>query len=274
LANTQAPQPNRPAAVGNTTTSPTPAARLPELERGPTPRNWQALHVDAGAARVWPSLRGRVTWLLLAPTLLLVFSTYWFARTDPDYWWHVRTGQYIVETGTLPRADFYSYTVNGTPWVTHEWLTELFLYLVQEQFGYAANVALFGLVGALTAMAVYATCRAWGLGEPAAIVLTLWAVVMGMGSANVRPQTLTALLLAICVLLLTRYKRGEARVLWALPPLMALWVNLHGGYVIGLVLMGLAVVGQALSRAIGRPTAPLRPLVLTMALSTRSLITG
>src|SRR5437763_2678888 len=95
----------------------------------------------------------------------------------------------------------------------------------------------------------------------------LWAAAMAMGSANVRPQVVTPFLLAACALLLTLYKQGHARALWPLPPLLALWVNLHGGDVIGLVLLGLTVPGEALARALGRPAAPLRPLLAVTALA-------
>jgi len=183
--------------------------------------------------------------------------------TDPDYWWHVRTGQYIYETATLPRVDIYSHTAVGQPWVTHEWLTELLLYVVYRQFGYVGNVVLFALIGLLTSAAVYATCRRRGVGDLGAAILVLWGMAMAMGSANVRPQALTTLCLAICLLLLTLYKKGKARVVWLLPPLLALWVNVHGGYIIGLALLGLTVAGEA----VRRPAAPLRPLVLAIGLS-------
>jgi hypothetical protein len=197
--------------------------------------------------------------------LLLLSARYFFLRTDSDYWWHLRTGQEIAETGTLPRVDIYSHTVPDHAWVTHEWLTELLLYVVQQRFGYVGNVALFALIGALTSLAVYAACRQRGLGEPAAAMLMLWAAGLWPGAANVRPQLLTTLLLAVWALLLTRYKQGHPRALWPIPPLLALWVNLHGGYVIGLVLLGLTLVGEALARALGRPAAPLRPLLLVSA---------
>lgn len=211
--------------------------------------------------------RAQAALLLLAPMLLLIVVRFFVAPTDPDYWWHVRTGQYIVETGSLPRVDIYAYTVSEQPWVTHEWLTEVLFYLVQHQFGYVGNVVLFATVSAVTALAVYATCRLRGLGEPAAAILMLWAAGIGMGSSNVRPQIITTLLLAICALLLTRYLRGHTRALWAFPPIMALWVNLHGGYVIGLVLLGLTVVGEVIALAMGRRAAPLGPLVVIAGLS-------
>jgi hypothetical protein len=239
-----------------------PAARADQAERLPT--------VSAAALPrpTWLS-RSRVQagLLILAPMLLLLFARYFVASTDPDYWWHVRTGQYIVENGTLPRVDIYSYTVPDRPWVTHEWLAEVLLYVVQQRFGYVGNVVLFGAFAALTALVVYATCRVRGLGEPSAAMLMLWAVGIGMGSANVRPQLLTTLMLAVCALLLTLYLRGQTRALWPYPLLMALWVNLHGGYVIGLVLLGLTVVGQGVAWVLGRPVAPLRPLLVVAVLS-------
>ena len=209
----------------------------------------------------------RAAVFLLAPLLLFIVGRHFSAPTDSDYWWHLRTGQEIVESGSLPRVDSYSHTATGQPWVAHEWLTEVLFYRAQQSVGYVGNVALFGLLGALTALTVYATCRLRGLGEPAAALLMLWAAALGMGSANVRPQVVTTLLLAVCALLLTLYKRGHPRALWPLPPLLALWVNLHGGYVIGLVLLGLTLAGEAVARVLGRPAAPLRPLVAVTALS-------
>jgi len=205
--------------------------------------------------------------LLVVPVLLFIFVRPFFTHTDPDYWWHVRTGQYIYETGTIPRVDIYSYTAAGRPWVAHEWLTELLFYVIQRYFGYAANVALFALIGAITWLAVYAACRLRGVGEPGAVVLLLWGFAMSMGSANVRPQGLTALLFAVYAYLLTRYRLGHKRSLWLLPPLMALWVNLHGGYVIGLALLALTTSGEILTRALRRQSAPLRPLLLATVLT-------
>jgi hypothetical protein len=225
------------------------------------------------AARLRPGLIAALAFL--APALLFVFSRAFFVPVDPDYWWHARTGQYILDTRSLPRVDIYSSTAAGTPWTTHEWLTEIGFALGERAFGYAGNVALFGLLGALTAAAVYATCRRRGVGEPGATLLTLWAVMMGLPLANVRPQMITALLVAVTALLLTRYRQGDpstplrAAALWPLPPLLALWVNLHGGYVMGLVLIGLTVVGEAIARRRGHEggAAPLRPLLVVAVLS-------
>jgi hypothetical protein len=227
----------------------------------------QAPADPAPVPRPAPPIGRAEGWLLLAPLLLLILAWPLAQRTDPDYWWHERTGQLIWEARALPNADPYSYTARGRPWVMHEWLSEVGLYLAESRAGYWANAVLFGLVGAGTALLVYRTCRAWGVGELPAAFLTVWAFALMAGSYNVRPQAFTAFFVALEVYLLTRYKAGARRALWALPPVFALWVNLHGGYAIGLAFLGLAVCGEAVAAWLGRPAAPVRPLLLALGLA-------
>jgi len=210
--------------------------------------------------------------LLLGPALLLVFARQIFALTDPDYWWHVRTGQYIYETGAIPHADFYSFTAAGQPWIAHEWLAELLFYVVQHHAGYLGDVLLFGLVSAGTMLAVYAACRLRGVSEPGSTFLVLASFAMAMSSVNVRPQTLTLLLLATTALVLSAYRLGRRRLAWLLPPLLVLWVNLHGGYLIGLGLIWLTCGGEIIAKIGRRPTVPIRPLLLVGGLSTLAVL--
>src|SRR4051794_35974885 len=74
--------------------------------------------------------------LLLAPLLYMIAASFFFAQTDPDYWWHVRTGRLIWESGHIPTADPFSFTAANHPWITQEWLTELLFFLVAKSFGY------------------------------------------------------------------------------------------------------------------------------------------
>lgn len=201
------------------------------------------------------------------PFLVLIALTFVFAQTDPDYWWHQRTGQLILALGQLPRTDPFSFTSLGQPWITHEWLTEVCFAFIAAHFGYVGNVVLYGTITALAALAIRATCRLRGLGPAGATGIMLWAFAIILPLANVRPQMVTILFLALTALIVTAYLQGEARGLWILPPLFVLWVNLHGGYVIGLVLLGLTLLGETAARYLGRPAAPLRPLLLTTALS-------
>src|ERR1044072_9756427 len=56
--------------------------------------------------------------------------------TDGDFWWHLKTGEYILRNFSIPRVDFYSFTTPGKPWVAHEWLSEVIFYLVYSRAGF------------------------------------------------------------------------------------------------------------------------------------------
>jgi hypothetical protein len=227
----------------------------------------QATSVTSGG---WRKVAAQVAFqrpALALPVALLAFIAAFFVGTDPDYWWHARTGHHILDTRTFPRADIFSYTAEGRPWVAHEWLSEVLFAWVERGWGYAGNALLFGLVSALIVACAYATCRLRGLGEVGGTLIALWGLIISFPVTNWRPQILTTALLAAYALLLTHYRRGHARALWPLPALMILWVNLHGGYVIGLVLLGLTFVGELWEWLWQRAGAPPRALFLACLLS-------
>lgn len=212
-------------------------------------------------------------WLLLIPVLLFVIFFHPFSViTDPDFWCHVRTGQYIYETGVVPGSDIYSYTVSGQPWITHEWLAEVLFFVISQRLGYVGLVALFGLISVLTWLAVYVTCRRYGVGELGSTVLMLFSFSMARALVNVRPQVLTMLLLSISVLIVTRHRQGKGREVWLLPLLMMLWVNLHGGYVIGLAYLWLTVFGDSIARKLGHVAPSVKTLLIVSLLSTAATL--
>src|SRR5688572_6847251 len=69
---------------------------------------------------------------------------------DGDFWWHLKTGQYIVDQGVIPRTDFFSFTNYGKPWVAHEWLSEALFYLGYSGFGYNSLIFFFAVLAVLT----------------------------------------------------------------------------------------------------------------------------
>jgi hypothetical protein len=185
--------------------------------------------------------------LLFMILLLVLFILTTREVTDPDFWWHLRAGQYIFETRSIPHTDIFSFTFTGREWVTHEWLSEVVIYAIFKWAGWGGLVIGFALVVTTAFGISYYSCEKHGA-QP---FVSWGAVVLGAISTapvwGVRPQMFSLLLTSVYLLILTSCMRGKAgRALWILPPLMLLWVNLHGGYVLGLVLITIALFGIAL----------------------------
>ena len=168
------------------------------------------------------------------------------AYIDPDLWWHLQAGQDIVHSQSIPKVDSYSFTKLGSEWVAHEWLSEVVMFFIFRASGWGGLLFVFSVLITLTLYLTYRRCD----GKPYAAAL---AILLAAGSASplfgIRPQMITLLLVTIFIGLLTRYADdGQSKRLWWIVPLMLLWVNLHGGYVIGLGLIGLYIVSLLLDR--------------------------
>lgn len=162
---------------------------------------------------------------------------------DPDFWWHLRTGQLIWETRSIPRHDIFSHTLPGQPWITHEWLTELFLYLVYAVSGQEGLIVAFAAIIAGTFMLVYLQCA----GRPyLAAFVVVWAAISSAVTWGVRPQMFSLLLSAVFLYILQLYRHQKGWVIWLLPPLMALWANLHGSFFLGVVYPAVYMLGGAI----------------------------
>ncbi|HZQ04940.1 MAG TPA: hypothetical protein VFD70_00045 [Anaerolineae bacterium] len=202
--------------------------------------------------------------------------------SDPDFWWHLRTGQYIVETGTIPHTDPFAFTAQGKEWVTHEWLSEVIIYALYRVGELALLTLVFAGIITLALGLVY--WRSVGRPYLAGFALLLGALATAP-TWGVRPQMISLLLMSVFLVLLDFYgAKDDWRFLVPLPILTALWVNLHSGYALGLVVIGgylIAGVAYRISRITNRklliasdasPVSDLQssylaPLVITFALS-------
>ena len=218
-------------------------------------------------------LRARlpIAWVQIG-VLLAGLVSYPFAKqTDPDFWWHLRTGDRIFHAG-IPRHDPFSWTAAGHAWVAHEWLSELLIYSVESAFGYWANVLLFSAVVVAALLLMYRLGRAGGAGtRPLVLLLYLSVATLGL-YVTVRPQEFTWLLFAVFVYVLQRHYAGQRAPLWALPPLMALWANLHLGLVYGLLLVAVWLCALAWERLRGRAVDLRQPAVIAAACVLASML--
>ncbi len=194
-----------------------------------------------------------------APELLLVFVVMMGAgfSADPDLWGHIRFGQETLSRLAVVHNDPYSYTAFGHPWHNHEWLTEVIMALLYNKLG-VIGLKLWKFAGA-GAIVSLLTVGMNQTGASARIQLSALAVcvVTLMPSMQFRPQLFTFVLFAglLALLAADRY-RGGAR-LWTAVPLMALWANLHGGFIIGVAALtiyapAVAIVGLVRRRTMER----------------------
>jgi len=163
--------------------------------------------------------------------------------TDFDYFWHLKTGEYIVKLGALPQGDIFSFTHLNQPWVLHEWLFEVALYGMFVWLG-PFGIKLLTSSLSMAALAVtYLTLKRFSASPSIAFGLLLAACMpFGLGIAP-RPQLVTYVFFASFLCVLLHYKYFQAtRHLFMLPLLMVIWVNAHGGYLVGIMLCGLFVV--------------------------------
>jgi hypothetical protein len=174
---------------------------------------------------------------------MFAFSFLFASRplSDGDFWWHLKTGQYIVQNHVIPTVDFYSFTNFGKPWVAHEWLSEVIFFLIYSRFGFNALIVIFAILTALAFWLVFKRSHAHPFIAGFATLLGAASVLTNIG---VRPRVFTLLFASTYLFLLQRYQKDpKSRLIWWTVPIMAVWVNLHAGYLIGLVLIVFSVFG-------------------------------
>jgi hypothetical protein len=186
--------------------------------------------------------------------LAVATGVYLFAPTeaDPDLWGHLRFGLDLLDTGRIVRADVYSYLTGDRPWVNHEWLSEAIMAIAFRAGGTSGLVAIKMAIGFAVAALLVWHLRRVGIGLLASFLTVAYGVaVMLPGFRSLRPQVFTYLAFLIILVLVhaastsaSTLARGRARAVWLAPVVLAIWANLHGGFVAGLgVLMLWAIVG-------------------------------
>lgn len=202
-----------------------------------------------------------LTWLL--PTLgniifisvlfVLIFRSGQGLLSDGDTGYHIKTGEVILRTWRVPQTDIYSFHWPPLQWTAHEWLSEILMASVFWLSGLTGVVIFFAFLLAATHWLLYRTLRDRSNDILLCILITLLATAASSTHWLARPHAFSLLLTLVWCFALDRFQRNNARTLIYLPLIMLLWVNLHGGYFIGLVLLIIYVIGNFLSSLSGSP---------------------
>jgi hypothetical protein len=175
---------------------------------------------------------------------------------DGDTGWHIRTGQYILQTHSVPTKDLFSFSRPGAPWFAWEWLTDVIYALLYQAAGLKAIVLMAGAMIGVFATAILR----YTLWRGANVLVAAFTTLLAVGGSSMhflaRPHLFTLVFLPLCLWLLEADRRKNTPWLWALIPVTALWTNLHGGFVVFLACLGLLVVAYAIDAALGVARGP------------------
>ncbi|HEX6493445.1 MAG TPA: hypothetical protein VF112_08020 [Candidatus Dormibacteraeota bacterium] len=182
---------------------------------------------------------------LLAAAMLLALVPCLDVLGDPDLWWHLRSGRWILDHLAISPTELYSYTAPGVVWTPHEWLSEVGFAMLAS----AGGLLLVALVMAAVAWSGLWACALRARDRGAGTLAVAAALLLGARAAEpvlgTRPQVATFALTAWTLLIAERHLARGGRVRWLLPPLVALWANLHAGFLGGLAILAVVVGVEA-----------------------------
>ena len=202
---------------------------------GETPA-WVRVAMPSGADLIFIALLGVLVFTPLSMRLL----------GDAGIGWHIRMGQQILATHAIPRVDSFSSTMAGKPWFAWEWLYDVVVGKLEAALGLNGVVWFTAIVIAAVFAWMFRLLLARGTSVMVALVLVLLAVSASMIHFLARPHVLSWLFtLAWFWILESSEREGLDRRVWVLPLLMLVWVNLHGGFLVGFVLLAFFLVGAA-----------------------------
>jgi hypothetical protein len=211
-----------------------------------SPPAWVRRVVPSAGDLIFVALLGLLAFTTLSVRLL----------GDAGIGWHIRTGQMILATHAIPRVDPFSATMNGQPWFAWEWLYDLLVGWLETAAGLNGVVLFTALAIALVFAWTFRLLLQRGTNILVAVVLVLLSASAAMIHFLARPHVVSWLFTVVWFWILESsdksccasdsYSPGSSRAdvrrgrtLWLLPPLMLLWVNLHGGFLVGFALLAI-----------------------------------
>jgi hypothetical protein len=166
---------------------------------------------------------------------------------------HIKAGQYILDQHIIPKHDVFSFVTPVLPWVAHEWLAEVIMAAVYDRSGFAGIIILYGLILATGFFLLFRMLLEESADLLLPFIITLVAILTCAIHWLARPELFSLLLAILSYRILDAFQyRGRNRLL-ALPLMMILWANLHGGFIVGLILIGIYLLGNIVWAAAHNP---------------------
>lgn len=198
-------------------------------------------------------LENKIQLFTLILFLALFFLTYLVPIADIDFWWHIASGRYILESWDIPSVDPFlvfddSNPVRNNTVLKGQWLGQVILYSVYSHFSDIGLMALRALILISGLIFIYYRMHMLKLSGLSMWLLMLAAALILQGYTGERPQLFSFLFFGLLLMFWDVFRtRGNRLWLLLFPIIFALWSNIHGGFLLGIVVIGLLVGAKALT---------------------------
>ncbi len=168
---------------------------------------------------------------------LLAFIFAFNKISEADTFWHLKLGQYILNTHSLPYKDIFSYTLAGTRSYPVEWLFEVVWFFIYNHTGAAGLVITKATIAGFTAALLYLSIINYRVNRYISFAVISGIFITAGFYFQDRPQLITYLCMSLFIFIISLHDKGRRRSIWALPFIMLAWVNMHPGAVFGLIFL-------------------------------------
>ena len=188
------------------------------------------------------------TLLALFAVFLVLFTTFKISGDD-DVFWHLATGRYIIETGSVPSGDVFGFTTEGQEWMPFEWGWDIITYGLFQIGGYDA-ISIFRTIIFLLIFGI-----TYFILQRFKVSFNISLLVMGLMAFGIidrltpRPHIMSFLFFILLLLIITDYKyfRHNHKVLYFIPLIFLLWANIHMGIIAGMFLLGIFIISEIIN---------------------------
>lgn len=208
-----------------------------------------------------------ITWYNILPIVLfpILFLLTIFKMIETDIWFHMKAGQMIMETGRFVYKDIFSYSATGHVWLYHEWLFGVLAYNVYDLFGVSGLIIGKAVILAIAFTIIYKDMRLREINPFLASFILTMAVLAARIRFTERPHIFQFLFVAAFIFILDLYRLKGKNRLYLLPVLQLLWVNIHGSFILGPIIIGIYLISEAISGERRRVKILAIGLILTSA---------
>jgi hypothetical protein len=190
-----------------------------------------------------PSLANLIFLVLF---LSLSLSKGGFLLSDADTGWHIKAGEFMLDTFSVLRHDIFSFTTPPLDWLNHQWLSEVIMALIHQSWGLTGIVIFFALIISFTYTLLFRLMQK----DQGNIIVAVFIVLLTIASSIfhwlARPHIFSLLFLTMGYYLLDLFHHKHVNLLYFFPPMMFFWINMHSGFIFGFILIFIYLMGNLL----------------------------